>query len=105
MLDDVNVVIGHRRVVQVGNVPSRNHQIERDKTENRPRNSTCNRGDDAISEKWSKHPSWNSRDEQRRHRKREQKMLHHVSAEEIIVAQIVQRSVERNENDEKRREE
>jgi len=47
-----------------------------------------------IREYWPKHPSGHSGEKQRRNGEGEQEMLHHVGAEEIVVAQVVNRTIE-----------
>ena len=56
--------------------------------------------DEAIREGRPKHPARHARQQQRRNGQREKKVLDHVRAEEIVVAQVVQRTIERDEHQE-----
>ena len=48
-----------------------------------------------VREERAQHPPWRAREQQRRHGEAEQEVLHHVRAEQIGVAQIVKRPVQR----------
>ena len=94
VLDDVNFVVRHREIVEIGNMPTGEYEIEDRKAPHRPGNPASNRRDDVVAQQWPRHTARNYRDEQGGNRQRQQVMLHDLRAAEKVDAQIVKRTVE-----------
>ena len=94
VLGDVNVVVRHRRVVERRQMPRGDDEIEDDERYRSAREKTRRRRDEAIREYWPKHPSGHAGEQERRHCEGEQEMLHHVRAEEVVVTQVVNWTIE-----------
>ena len=98
VLDDVDRVMGHRELVQRRQVPRREHDVEDHEAPRRRGDPARERADAAQRKQRPQHPARRPHDQQRRDDQREHQVLHHVRAEQVVVAQVVQPAVEREED-------
>src|SRR6202049_4817344 len=105
MLENMQIVIRHRCVVELRQMPDRDREIEDDEADRSAGEEPRDRRNAWSRQHGSQHPTRHSGEQKWRYRQREQEMLHHVRAEEIIIAQIVYRTIERGEHQEQTREE
>ncbi len=101
----MDVVIRHRRIVKHRQMPADDHEIENHVARYRARDEFRDGTHCSRLDQRTKHPSGRSGDQQRRKQQCEQQVLHHVGAEQVVVAQIVQRTVQRGEHHEQAGEE
>jgi hypothetical protein len=99
VLDDVHPVVRHRQVVEGRQVPRDHRDVEQRVANRGAGNRARDTGDGRRPQCGAEHPPGRTEDQQRYDDHGEQEMLHHVRGEEIRVAQVVQRPVEREEEE------
>ena len=100
MLQDVHVVVQQRRVVERRDVPDAERDVEDCERHDRRRDPARERTDDRPTQCRPQHPARRACDEQRWHDELHDEVLHHVPAEQVEVAQVVQRPVQDQEQQE-----
>jgi hypothetical protein len=105
VLHDVDRVVRHRRVVERREVPERDDDVEDDEAARWLGDRPCYGVDLRVPEKRAKHPARRAHEKQRRHHERKHQVLHHVRAEQVRIAQVVERTVQGQENDQQARKE
>src|SRR5437868_11419511 len=76
-------------------MPDRDGEVENDERHRRARKKVRDRSDVSPRQNGAQHPPWCAGEEQWWHRQRQQQVLHHMRTEQIIVAEVVDRTVER----------
>ena len=91
-------VIGQREIVHGRQVPQGQHHIEYQEAGacTRQRFRQCKHT--LVAQQWTQHPPRRSQNEHGWHNECQHEMLHHVRREHVIVAEVVQRPVQREKH-------
>jgi len=79
-------------------VPDREDNVEKPKGDKRRRQETCDGKYERKPQHWTDQPLGNTFQQERRHDQRDQQVLEHVRAKQIVVAQLMQWSLQRHKH-------